>query len=315
MSTLLVVGAGNIGVRHLESLLEANESAAIVVVDELPAARMAAERVWKTSSYKGRFQALASLDDLPHVTDLAVVATNSKPRATIVHKLLGQGVKNFILEKFLFPDLASYDNVLASLKAAEAKAWVNCPRRLFPGNEVLASELRGKHLHYQVRANSTWGMACNAIHFLDHLAFLTGDPPLTRVDNSRLEPGSTPSRRPGYIEFLGTLKVELGQQTFTASAADPWGDKIITIIDESGRRVVIDESRSQMLFEDGRVRSWHVPYQSELTAAVVRDILSRGACALTGYEYSASLHRPLLRGFLEHLTPKNEPDLALCPIT
>ncbi|HEY1100021.1 MAG TPA: hypothetical protein VGF99_13885, partial [Myxococcota bacterium] len=105
-STLLLVGAGELGSRHLQGLavVAADE---VLVVEPSPTARdRAAARYLEVASPASPL--LRFVDDVAAVdarADVGIVATGSLHRRAVVEGLAGAGVlpRRLVLEKFLFP--------------------------------------------------------------------------------------------------------------------------------------------------------------------------------------------------------------------
>ena len=101
-------------------------------------------------------------------------------------------------------------------------------------------------------------------------------------------------------------------------ATTPRGDKVELIdnrlssedlkliIDIAGQRIVINLfSNSMTIHSDTPVEAtdkpFSLPFQSEVTAPLVDQILTCGTCDLTTLSESLLAHRPMLEGFTRHL--------------
>ena len=71
-----------------------------------------------------------------------------------------------------------------------SQAWVNIPRRLMAWHKVIKDQIQSSgYSVMQVRlTGGQWGLACNAIHFIDLVSWWTGSPVLN-IDWQGLEIG------------------------------------------------------------------------------------------------------------------------------
>lgn len=322
MYHIAIIGAGQLGSRHLQGLKSARLPMHIQVVDSSQAALDTAQERYEQIDANPQ---VVSIDYLPYIDnlhselDLVIIATGSKPRAEILKELLQKKiVKNLLVEKVLFPDLQSYHTIRDLLhdKGLQEKTWVNCTRRLFQGYQLLQQELLDYTgvIRYE-KSGSNWGLGCNAIHFIDHFAFLTGDTDIQPFDLSALDPEIQASKRSGYIEFTGTItsSTKRGNLLHITSSRDDVAAQLIISTDQA--RYEIDETNDTIRKNGQLWGNIGMKYQSQLTGLVAEQILLRGTCGLTPYAESARLHLTFLQPlvtFYNNLTGKNEDN---CPIT
>jgi hypothetical protein len=319
MNRIAIVGAGAIGVRHLQGLAALSRPLDVHVVDpsEKSWARAAALLLEAGGLKVGKVRYHADPSDIP-IVDLAIVATNARERAGIVSDLVQRGVRCFILEKVLFPRLAEYDHIESLFAQNKVSAWVNCVRRAYPRANLLLDLIGGRPFTYSVDGQG-WGLACNVIHHLDEVAMLSGASDI-HLENEGLAPQTISAKRPGYIEFLGNLGGTVGKNSrFSATClSGAPADRIVTIacnalqlrISQTGQTLSIKNDMGE------RIESFPIPLQSEATADHVTHILDGRAPALPNYSTAAKLHRVMIGTFLDHLRQTTgNPDLDECPIT
>lgn len=326
MVTVAIVGAGQIGSRHLQALAAssalAGDGARLVLVD--PSEESLRRAAARYAEVGGRLSLdlSTSLDALAGVVDVAVVATGADVRRRVTEQLLARcAVKHVIFEKVLFQAPADYPAVAEALARAGTTAWVNCPRRQWPTYRELRAELPPlRRVGFHV-SGAGWGLACNAVHFLDLFAFLTGEDGLT-ISAASLHPGTVPSKRPGFVEVNGTLTGTAADGSHLSLTHHAAGSAPLVIaIDAEDLRLVVREGDGVVLTaraSDGW--RWHeapfvVRYQSQLTQLVVDDLVTRGTCDLTPFAVSSRLHLALLDALVAHLSPPGADPVASCPIT
>jgi predicted dehydrogenase len=324
MKKIVLIGAGQLGRRHLQALSKVNFGAEIEVVDTVPESLAAAKVQFDEMPLNGEIRGikyLSSIAELSGEVDVAIIATNADVRAGVVRSLLAScEVKNLVLEKVLFQKPVDYDEIQELLESHGIRAWVNHPRRLFPLYKQMKSWLAGsKQVSYQVQGGG-WGLACNGLHFLDHLAYLTGDSTLT-ISGKGLNPSVIQSKRKGFVEFSGVLHGQIGGHPFSIYCHDELSPLVLTICSDN-LNVVIDESngwyriaRKENSWKWETVTEKIVHFQSELSHKVVGDILFSGQCDLPTYADSKKLHLPFIRCLMNHLEQTERRDCEICPIT
>jgi predicted dehydrogenase len=325
MHTIAIIGAGAIGSRHLQALSRLTEPAEIWIVDPSHGARATARSRWDevAGETQHRLNEVNATAVLPAEIDLGIVATTASTRCEAIVELLDTSRVSFlILEKFLFPRDADYETVASCLADAKTEAWVNCPRRLWPAWRDAAKLLDGMGpLSFRVTASTRNPLATTAIHWLDLLAQLD---PGQRFDlrSDRLRLLHDGSRHAGHIEFAGTLYgfSDTGATfEYTVYPIDD-GPMLVEVFSPEVRLIVREFDERAWLSHVAQNWVWQeidfpLAYQSALTDRAVEDLLAHGSCDLTPYRESSTLHRRLLRVFLDCYRADTGEDTDTCPIT
>lgn len=325
MVKLAVIGAGQLGSRHLQALSLIDREASIQVVDPISTSLEIAKTRFSEVCGSGNVRGVTYLNrisDLWDELDLVVVATNADVRMAVVEELLSlKKVRYIILEKVLFQKLDDYDVVGDLLTQKNVKAWVNCPKRVWPFYRELKEKFNGvERIDYTV-SGSDLGIGCNAIHYIDNLAYLTGQIKFT-LFNDQLDPETIPSKRQGFIEFTGTLYGYTEKRSRITITSYHGGDvpPLVQISSDSVRCLIMENQDKALISDKKDSWSWQEikftsPYQSQLTHMVVQKILNTGKCDLPNFEESSSLHTPLLEALTTHLKKKVSEEIEICPIT
>lgn len=321
---IVLIGAGQLGSRHLQGLANIDIPVSIDVIDPNEASLLTAQERYaqiaaNPNISKVRF--LPRISDLSGQIDLAIIATGADVRAEIISSLLlNHPVRNLLLEKVLFQKEADFERIASLLNRQQVYAEVNCPRRIFPFymqlKEILLLE---SGFSFSVDG-SNWGIGCNAIHFLDLFAHLSGDS-VVAIKDVLLDENIIESKRPGFVEFTGVISGNnLRGDSFSISSRIEPGVPLKITIETGAQLIEIDEAAGKASFFDKlsevkRQESFMLSYQSQLTGIVARNMLLSGAGGLTPYSESAQLHIPILRAFLTHLNRVSEKHFDHCPIT
>lgn len=323
MIEVAVIGAGQLGSRHLQGLLKLNQNCHFHVVDPSPAAlEIARTRSSEMNLPQAAAKVLYSqtVEQLPDMIDYAVIATTADVRLEVLRNLLAnRRVHNLLLEKVLFQRLEDYPAATELITQAGAKSWVNCTRRAFPIYQQIKKFLEGRPLVYFHVYGGHWGMGCNAIHFLDLLTYLT-ESPSDEISTLGLQSELIPGKRPGFYEFTGSLTGYSGQCRFEIASLPNSSLPLLVTIRAESRTCVIDEAGGQAFFHDSDTRSWQrqefkIPYLSELGPIIADQILVHGHSVLTPLDEAIACHLPLIRALLHHAEKSLGGPLDFCPIT
>lgn len=314
---IAIIGAGQLGSRHLQGLKLSKLHSNIWVIDNSVESLMVAQQRYEEGGQNLNQVVIYdnSYDSLQQEIDLVIIATSSKPRLSILKDLLSKvKVSYIVLEKFLFTGLADYEEAKKLLDNKGVKAWVNCPRRLFDYYHQIDSiidKARPTEIQY---ADVNWGLCCNSIHMIDIFMMLSGQQSY-QADFSGVEPTVIESKRNGYIEFNGTIKIQTpNSSTLTLCCMDKVDNKGLIIITNGKNHIVLDES-NKVMFIKGKEYPICMKYQSQLTGLVADEILQNGTCQLTTFYESSEYHKVFLTGILDVYNKITGEIHDRCPIT
>lgn len=319
-NSIVLIGAGELGSRHLQSLVRIGPTTKITVLElsdnAISLARTRILEISETSEFVAKVEFIKVLEQLPVNIDLAVIATGAAPRMHILRELLAHSkVRYMLLEKVLFQKLDEYDEASVFLENLGVEAWVNCPRRMFDGYGALKLQLNLKQPVEMHVKGGQWGLACNAIHYIDIFAFLTSSR-IQSVNVENLESAIYPSKRPGYVEFFGSMSVQFENgHKLVLSCSHDQTDCLINIVDSEGS-YNIDESSGIVLKNTQKTNiTITSKNQSDLTQVFAEQVLAFGRSNLTEYIESSALHKPLISSLLSFYNMKNKTELKSLPIT
>lgn len=312
MTNILLVGAGNLGRRHLQSLKLCQNKLRIFVVepyDEALALAKSAYSIAESSTLEHIIEFYRDIDDISDEIDIAIVATPANGRLGLLKKILQLGVKDLVLEKIAFNSVADIDEAGSLVDHYQVRAWINCPRRLNPYYQKLRRTLSSDPITKFEVEGQNFGLACNAIHFLDLCAFLS------RTSSYQLDLAGiqkvVPSKRDQYIEFFGDASgiFENGAK-FKITCNDlNSGVKFVIKISTENVQYRIDEISGLVEIVDEKASTreevFRQPFQSELTGPLVDEIIQYQRCGLTDFNESMNLHRPFIEAAYEVYASKH----------
>ena len=317
MFQVAIIGAGQLGSRHLQGLKTASSPLSITVMDSSEESLKIAKERYESFHLIGEkhVQFITSMEALPLQLDLVIVATGSKPRASIVKNLLSHSaVRYMILEKVLFTQLYEYDEIGSLLRDKNVCTWVNCPRRMFGSYSLIKNRIDySKPLKFEF-IGGEWGLCCNTMHFIDVFMFLTQEDVFT-INTDDIEKQIYASKREGYIEMMGSLRIstERGSEMLLTSSKSYSGQPRVEI--KNGFNYFSLNESNGILVIDGKEIKVPTPYQSQTSGMLADSILSTGFCPLSLYDKSAMYHKVFISALLEKFNEITGKETKQLPIT
>lgn len=323
--SIFIIGAGQIGSRHLQALKKVGVPLNITVVEPNEQSLNTAKERYDSMSrgtidhkitYKNRISEIKKSR-----IDIAIIATCSDIRAESVKNLLEfRDVKYLILEKILFNKKSHYSEIRKIIAGKKIRAWINCPMRMMPAYQNIEKYFKNKKISYSV-TGSQFGLITNAIHYLDHAAYLSGTTDF-KIDASGLESKTIKSKRKGFIEFNGTLNSNFKNGSNVSLTCYSSGEApVIVEIHTDSARYIGRESEGKAWFTNiDNGWKWEeleapISFQSQLTNILVEKILKTGKCDLVSYEESEKIHLNLLAPLLVFLNKNSKKRYSIYPFT
>ena len=318
MKNVVIIGVGALGKRHLEAVLKTEFAMQIFCMDVNPNALEGYAFDDKFSNKKITFT--QDFSEIPKDIDIAILSMSAKGRREAFEQLIEHSkVKNIIFEKILFQKIEDYEYVGKRLKELNINAWVNCPRRYTELWEELYNELKEVEQFEFHTFGGNWGLACNGIHMLDVIDYLTGsNNDELKIEKMKLLSDPIESKRDGYKEVFGLVSGECGKCiNFSISCYDS-NLEFETIIITPNAKYFIDETLAKVkrVGIDGNIteKKYMPCYVSEITKLAVNDIINHQECKLTKYETSAYLHLEYIKPLINYFEEKGF-EREVCPIT
>lgn len=299
-----IIGAGQLGSRHLQALALIEKSLNIYVVDSnIDALRVSEERFNEVDIFKNKNLFLEqSISTLPESLEFVVIATTSRERLSVLKSLLeNRNIKYILLEKFLFPKEEDYFIAQQLILEKKVTVYINCTRRMWNGYKLLKKELSLAKQMELIVNGADWNMASNSIHFLDLFHFLTPELSDVSIITKDLDNDIINNKRQGYVEFTGQLIAEMengNRMSLNCNVGS--NDKFLITIKTDQTIYNIDEQK-QEINNNGAIYEFPQYYQSGLTNIVFEKLIKDGQCDLTPFNESMKYHLLLLKSFNKFL--------------
>jgi len=320
MYKIIIIGAGQLGSRHLQGALLSSFPLDITVIDpsgdSLNVAKQRAEQVSIVNAKSAvRYSKRLPKEESFH---LCIIATSASVRSQVTVNFLAENKVRFIIfEKVLFQALHEYTQMEKLLEKNHVTAWVNCTRRLFHSYQQIKDLLATNQVISMKVSGSGWGMACNSIHFIDLLSYLSNEVGL-HVTCNNLDSILPKSKRAGFYELTGQIKFMMGAHSLELECTDSNIPSLNVSIESNLNKVYIDEIAHTVNLINGssELQFKHQPrYQSELTGLIINEIINTNNSSLTPFKESCQLHKPMIGVYLEHINKVLNKNFLACPIT
>jgi hypothetical protein len=318
MFQIVLVGVGNLGCRYLQGLEKLDSRAIITVIDPSVDSINRAKALWNNATSSEFIDAViwkSDLLELPNFIDLVIVSTTADTRLSVIETISENfSVNYWVLEKVLAQSKSQLMSINDYLQSAKG-VWVNTPRRIMVWhNHLKKMLLPGSGIQLE-RVGSDWGLACNSIHFIDLVVWLTGEQ-LVSIDVSSLTNSWHESKRSGFYEVFGTLEASFSLGSKLRLTAEPnQKNDFGIIITDATTTWMIDEEKGIARSELGQQIDGQLELQSEMTHRLVNDILELGRCRLPTLQESYKIHSILIEQLLFHWNQCKRRNDQLLPVT
>lgn len=323
---ILVVGAGQLGSRHLQGILKVEGKLLVFVLDTSADSLNVAKERAKEVQHNHAIQFVQDWALLPERFDLVIVATGASVRKDVMDTLLDKFyISCLVVEKVLFQELSAYSYIEKKIKEKGVSVWVNHPRRMMPGYDQLRNEIcaDGGAVQFNL-VGGNWGLGCNALHFIDLLSFLTNSA-VESIDMEWLDDIVYESKRINHVEFTGTVKGRTTNNScFTISSLAGDAKPITISISTSFSRWFIQEGATSQVSclrystDNSFTKTdsnFQMEFQSSLTTRLVNDLLKSGNCDLPTYDEACQSHVPFITALLKKYNEITGSITTICPIT
>jgi len=329
MINIVIVGAGNLGSRHLQALSNISINARISVIDPSESSLKIAKSRIENIPYKSSitFDFEKTLENINKNIDIAVISTTADVRRRAIEDLINRtSVKKMLLEKVLFQKISDYDHIDYLFKQNNIHAWVNCTRRIWPFYKKIVTGLHQSNVKEINISGSLLGLGSNLIHFIDFISFITNTQKYS-ICFELLDKKIISSKRKGFIDFSGTIYGVFENGTFFSISSYEEGSIPQTIKIKSNNSIIIlDEGKieigtgSALIAHKRNDWAWQeetfdIPFQSQLTHLVVQQIFQKNSCDLTRYSESVQLHLPMISGLIDYINQIKNTTGSVCAIT
>lgn len=327
MIKVTVVGCGEMGRYHLQSLLSLECDLLIQVVEPNQDSIASAKKIvgdLLEGRKNSRIEWKRTLDELKSKSDLTIVATLADVRPNILKKLISMGHKRFLVEKMVSQKIEDYKRLMEITHQNRVKMWVNCTRRYSVMYKKIKDILyRGTFpIVFNVVAGNL-GLGANAVHYLDLFCWFSNDDSSIKLKSNYLLPTLFPNKRGrNLVEFAGTIVGKTQREDFVSlnflfkkeavAMVNIFNEDTRILVDEISKKSFIANRNYNWKWEE---RPFEIPYTSKLTAKIAEEIVEKDNCELPMLDDLYYIHRELFTIFNSAIGKVTGEKVKKCPIT
>ena len=290
---IALIGAGNIGLRHLEGVLNLDCEKEIFIVDPL-CERIANLNIIKKNKF---INFSNNYDIVPQKIDFCTIATTSSNRLCALESLTRNKINSnyMILEKIVSRNKNDFFIIQELSKFISKKSFVNQWFRRF----IIKSNLIGENEYIESMhvSGKKWGLACNSLHFIDAFNYFLKS---KKLDNYTINDFLIPyaSKRPGFFDIDGNLliKSKCGSSlTLVSSDQLPNDDSIAIEIKTNLSSFNLNLRRSEIILngiinKKNKFKKYKTPLLSQNINKIINDIYAERDCFLPQLDQSMYHH-------------------------
>ena len=319
MPNLLLLGAGQIGSRHLQGIAKESLNYNITVVDCSILSLKTAQKRWNEAGGGLANHKISWLSELPKDTDLfdlAIVATSSKNRASLIDQVTRTvSVNSWILEKVVEQSTQNLNKIQYITRNAKA-VFVNMVRRTMNWYQQLSCKFLHTGPFRVTMSGKYWGLACNSLHYIDLISWWSGETVLS-IHAEKLNKNWFESKRKGYFEVNGSLLVKFskGTELVLQSYSDPTTADVMKIELHNKDIWTIKENEGIAFSSNGDSLNGKCELQSEMTGRIVTNFLRKKTCELPIFKETLNYHAIFTDTMLSHWNYSSNQKDKEVPIT
>lgn len=319
---ILIIGAGQIGSKHLQGALKSYNKLLITIVDpslnSLKVSKKSAKKIvlgniGSTVKYRQKLPKNKNFE-------ICIISTNADVRAKVTRELLLHcRIKYIIFEKILFQKNTDYEIISKLLKEKNIKAWVNCPNRTYLFYKKIKNKLDIIDEVVEMDVNgSSWGMACNSIHYIDLFSYLVSSSNIKIVNKNLSNNILNNKRGRNFYEVNGSLEFKIANHSLKITCKDSTKTFINVRIKNKNIEFFIDELGKILKTNVNgltNIKNITIPYISSTTAKLIDNLIDKNKCDLSLFSDSCKYHLVILSEFTKHFSQIFKKKLIQCPIT
>ena len=305
MYNILVIGAGQLGRRHIEGLTGSKYELSIFAYDQdVEALHKCHDHFLGLNTPANKH--LEIINEISFLTnqkiDLVIVATTATNRPELLDQYFRSiDARFWIIEKPISQSLLGLDKLVS--EPYQNKYWVNHWRRSVEMYRTIKSQLPADVPLSINISGSDLGIACNVSHYVDIVNFLTNEIP-EKIITEYLSEIWHRSKRKGFYEVNGSLNVTFSNGSTLNFSSKPIFKKYeIEIQCNSPFKNLtfqIDEINGTIKFQDQFINNLKLPYQSQMSGQIFDDLINDGTCILTPLNTAVACHRPVITALVKH---------------
>ncbi len=312
---ILVIGIGNIGLRHIQGLCKSNyESIEFFTLDLSNVYLKRYKEEFLEIKNKFTVTHLDHIDNIQNYNiDLTILSMTANNRVMTLMDVLKKIRTEFVLlEK---PITQSLEELKELKKLKNKNIFVNFPRRYCKWHVAISnkikSKIRNSAIHVKVVGKNI-GIACNISHYIDLVFNWTNSYPIA-IDVSGLDKWKK-SKRKDFYDIDGKIKIFFeNKSVLDIDSSLDSQENYIEIADNKNNFISqINYKENKTSFFDGEIITGSLKYQSESTHEILDLLNSQILCSLS---QAIKCHEPVIKELIKHWNRTFNTELTKIMIT
>ena len=199
---ILIYGAGNIAIRHVQSIIYENSISKIYIFDKKQSALTKMSDFFNKDKNSSKLIFCNKQKIIKKKKFfLAFLCTYAFNRIRLIKKIKRLcDIKYFIVEKILESNISNFEKIAFNTK----NIFVNMPLRTISPFRIIKSNLNSKKINATLTGGN-WNMICNSLHYINYISYAIN----SSVQNILIKKLEKPYElvRKNFIDFNGKITV------------------------------------------------------------------------------------------------------------
>ncbi|OVE74927.1 hypothetical protein BVX95_00685 [archaeon D22] len=277
-----IIGTGNIGKRHIQSIANISEEFELFCHDMYEDSLESLDSFFLANDIKIKnVEKIKNLDNFISRIDnetLVIISTTAIGRATLTDQILKSSPKAILLEKPVCQTLEEYDSILKN-NVSNVPIYVNFPRHMYEFYNEISVQQDMNDSKIFVTQNDA-GIACNGIHIFELICWLFDAKEYIITHHKISNPYET--KRKGFYDISGEVKFEINKKIYFEFIDSANSTETINIIGKNKSYHIFETSKKMLINSDQdiEVENINIPFQSQLTSEFVIDLFKNSSTNL-----------------------------------
>jgi hypothetical protein len=318
---LAIIGCGEIGQRHLESVLNLDYKMKIFLIDKSTICLEKCKQISFKKKKLNTFYFVTSINEIEEDFDFVIVATNSKHRFSALKELYKYKTPKFIiLEKFLFNKLSYFEEAKRLFQLGDTKVWVNQWMSTdFPDLSDIFGETDGINISV---TGKNWNFCSNCVHWIEWFHHVNNRKEIV-LFKSDLENLIIENKRKEFFETFGSFEFHSANNNklFLECKYEKNGERetLISLSNKSSKaefQLTVNGLKG-FIFRSNQKKNinFKIRYLSERTSVYIKSILEENECTLPTYDQSVLHHKLVFQTLKNHFDKSYLKTNNLLPIS
>lgn len=318
---LAIIGCGEIGQRHLESVLNLDYKMKIFLIDKSTICLEKCKQISLKKKKLNSFYFIESVNEIEEDLDFVIIATNSDHRFSALKELYRYKTPKFIiLEKFLFNKLSYFEEAKKFFQLSGTKVWVNQWMSTdFPDLSDIFVETDGINISVK---GKNWNFCSNCVHYIEWFHHINNRKKIV-LFKSDLENLIIENKRKGFFETFGSLEFHgiNNNKLLLQCNYEENGERetLISLSNKSSRAEFqfTFNGLKGFIFRSNQKKSidFKIRYLSERTSVYIKSILEKNECTLPTYDQSVLHHKLVFQTLKNHFDKSYLGTDEILPVT